>query len=253
MLHKKIRIPKDSAIDIMEELGKLDDCIQFVDLNIHDYNQRNNFGNLIERCDQSLKNIYSFENIIQLYGLNLIKYNSYQTFKIDLENDKDNINENLNYFDLVEIQINDDKKKIHDLIESYNSITSQLDLLVVKKAVYDKTSDLIFSKLQKNNDKNNDRTPGEIVELENDNKSINLLDENSFIESNFISGVIKAEDDFKFKRMIFRVSRGRAFPSFFDLTIENKTIKIKKKKKNIYYFLTRRAKFYIISKNIKYM
>ena len=34
MLHKRIRIPKDSAIDIMEELGKLDDCIQFVDLNI---------------------------------------------------------------------------------------------------------------------------------------------------------------------------------------------------------------------------
>ena len=251
MLHKKIRIPKDSAIDIMEELGKLDDCIQFVDLNIHDYNQRNNFGNLIERCDQSLKNIYSFENIIQLYGLNLIKYNSYQTFKIDLENDKDNINENLNYFDLVEIQINDDKKKIHDLIESYNSITSQLDLLVVKKAVYDKTSDLIFSKLQKNNDKNknnedkfrNDinvlhsRTPGELIDSENENKKINLLDDNSLIESSFISGVIKAEDDFKFKRMIFRVSRDRAFSSFFDLTIENKAIKIKKEKKIFIIFL----------------
>jgi len=249
MLHKKIRIPKDSAIDIMEELGKLDDCIQFVDLNIHDYNQRKNFGNLIERCDQSLKNICSFENIIHLYGLNLIKYNSYQTFKIDLEYDKDNINENLNYFDLVEIQINDEKKKIHELIESYNSITSQLDLLVEKKAVYDKTSDLISSKLQKNSDKNENNnnnidkygndigtTPGEF-ESENDNKKINLLEDNSLIESNFLSGVIKAEDDFKFKRMIFRVTRGRAFPSFFDLTIENKAIKIKKEKKIFIIFL----------------
>ena len=68
----------------MEELGKLDDFIQFVDLNIHDYNQRKNFDNLIERCNESLKNIQNFENIIQLFGLNLIKYNRYQTFKIDL-------------------------------------------------------------------------------------------------------------------------------------------------------------------------
>ena len=82
MIHKKIRIPKDSAIDIMEELGKLDDCIEFVDLNAHDYNQRKNFGNLIESCEESLKNIQIFENILQLYGLTLIKYNSYQTFKM---------------------------------------------------------------------------------------------------------------------------------------------------------------------------
>ena len=37
MFHKKIRIPKESASDVMEELGKLDDAIQFVDLNINDF------------------------------------------------------------------------------------------------------------------------------------------------------------------------------------------------------------------------
>jgi len=39
---------------------------------------------------------------------------------------------------------------------------------------------------------------------------------------NFIAGVIKAEDDLRMKRMIFRVSRGRAIPTFFDLSVENK-------------------------------
>lgn len=43
MVHKKIRIPKESAIDVMEELGKLDDCIQFVDLNIRDFEERKKF------------------------------------------------------------------------------------------------------------------------------------------------------------------------------------------------------------------
>ena len=74
MTHKKIRIPKESAIDVMEELGKLDDCIQFVDLNLRDFEERKNFGNLIERCDEALKNIQAFENMTQLYEQKINKY-----------------------------------------------------------------------------------------------------------------------------------------------------------------------------------
>ena len=73
MVHKKIRIPKESAIEVMEELGKLDDCIQFVDLNTRDFEERKNFGRLIERCDESLKNIQIFENMVQLYGQTINK------------------------------------------------------------------------------------------------------------------------------------------------------------------------------------
>ena len=95
MLHKKIRIPKESALDVMEELGKLDDCIQFVDLNTHDFEERKNFGNLIERCDESLKNIQMFENIVQLYEQTINRYKDYETFKLDLENDMRNIDRNI--------------------------------------------------------------------------------------------------------------------------------------------------------------
>ena len=90
MSHKKIRIPKESALDVMEELGKLDDCIQFVDLNVKDFEERKNFSHYIERCDEALKNIQIFENLAQLYSQNIIKYQDYATFKIDLENDKMN-------------------------------------------------------------------------------------------------------------------------------------------------------------------
>ena len=253
MLHKRIRIPKDSAIDIMEELGKLDDCIQFVDLNIDDYKQKRNFGNLIERCDESLKNIQIFENILQLYGLKLIKYTSYRTFKIDLQTDIDNLNKNLNlnYFDLVEIEINENKKKITELTESYNNIREQLDLLIEKKSIYDKSSVLIYSsnKINNYNHENifnnniniiNNITPSHDninINSEINEKNINLLNDNSNSELNFISGVIKAEDDMKFKRMIFRASRGRALPTFFDLTIENKALQIKQEKKIFIIFI----------------
>ena len=55
MLHKKIRIPIESSQEIMEELGKLDDCLQFVDINIGDHNHKKAYQDYIKRCDECLK------------------------------------------------------------------------------------------------------------------------------------------------------------------------------------------------------
>lgn len=35
-------------------------------------------------------------------------------------------------------------------------------------------------------------------------------------EFKFIAGIIKATDELRMKRMIFRISRGRAVPTYFD-------------------------------------
>jgi len=37
---------------------------------------------------------------------------------------------------------------------------------------------------------------------------------------NLIAGVIKAEDEVKMNRMVFRVSRGRAIPSFYNMDMD---------------------------------
>ena len=43
-----------------------------------------------------------------------------------------------------------------------------------------------------------------------------MLDEGHQLGFQFLAGVIKAEDDLKMKRMIFRASRGTALPTLFD-------------------------------------
>jgi hypothetical protein len=63
MLHKKIRIPKDSEVEVMEELGKMEESIQFVDLNQNDLEQRRIYSNMILRCEAAGKIIQNFENI----------------------------------------------------------------------------------------------------------------------------------------------------------------------------------------------
>ncbi len=247
MVHKKIRIPKESAIDVMEELGKLDDCIQFVDLNVRDFEERKNFGNLIERCDEALKNIQMFENMTQLYEQNINKYKDYESFKNDLENDMRNMDKNIGstYFDLIENETSENNRKLRELVDSYNTINEQLTNLIEKKSVYDKSSELILSQLstykvpKKTNLFNGLDSPNSVEQMlknEESKKTTSLLDDYEVSELNFISGIIKAEDDMRMKRMIFRASRGRAIPTFFDLTMEDKLsqTKIEKKIFNIF-------------------
>ena len=263
MAHKKIRIPIETSIEVMEELGKLDDCIQFVDLNVHNYEERKNFGNLIERCDQALKNIQMFENMADLYKEKIIKYKDYETFKLDLENSMRNIDRNLGstYFDLIENETSENNKKLKELIESYNLVDAQLNLLIEKKSVYDKSSELIFSQLNtyKIPKKQNiglgiddqSQIQNILKSAENNQKSSLLLDDYDVSELNFISGIIKAEDDMRMKRMIFRASRGRALPTFFDLTVEDKLTKQKIEKKIFTIFVQGGAQNFLAKKIIQ--
>jgi hypothetical protein len=57
MVHKRIRIPKDIAFDVMDELGKLDDAVEFIDLTKDDAEAKKNFGSMIKRCDELDKKI----------------------------------------------------------------------------------------------------------------------------------------------------------------------------------------------------
>ena len=263
MTHKKIRIPKDSAIDVMEELGKLDDCIQFVDLNIRDFEERKNFGNLIERCDEALKNIQMFENITELYDQKIIKYKDYESFKVDLENDMKNIDKNLGstYFDLIENEASENNRKLKELVDSYNTINEQLTHLIEKKSVFDKSSELIFSQLntykipKKQNIglgiDDNSAIQNILKSAENDQKKAILIDDYDVSELNFISGIIRAEDDMRMKRMIFRASRGRALPTFFDLTVEDKLTHQKIEKKIFTIFVQGGAQNFLANKIIQ--
>lgn len=154
------------------------------------------------------------------YGEKFVKYKTYSSFIDDLEKEIANrTNFNQNYFDILEAEVYDDEKKITDLIDSYNQINENLEILIEKKCVYDKGSQLILSseQLQMGNDVRQQR---------------NNMEEGFQSDLNFLAGVIKAEDDLRMKRMIFRLSRGRAIPTFFDLITENKfavIVRIKQK------------------------
>lgn len=146
------------------------------------------------------------------YEEKFVRYKRYSDFIDDLEKEMSNrSNFNSNYFDTLENDIIEDERKITELIDSYNQINENLEFLIEKKCVFDKSSQLILS--------------SEMLASggsENVRQQKNNMEEGFQSDLNFLAGVIKAEDDLRMKRMIFRISRGRAIPTFFDLVTENK-------------------------------
>lgn len=55
--HKKIRIPRENAVEILNKLGNLENCLEFIDLNKDDVEAKKNFGSMIKRCDEMEKKI----------------------------------------------------------------------------------------------------------------------------------------------------------------------------------------------------
>jgi V-type H+-transporting ATPase subunit a len=129
------------------------------------------------------------------------------------------------YFDLIENELIEDEKRLLDLVDSYQVIYETLFTLVEKKQVISKSSLLIRQNAFENelhgqmvnNQRNINYNINEMPQLHNLNQN-SFLDESLYQSGlNFIAGVIKAEDDMKMKRIIFRVSRGRAVATFWDL------------------------------------
>jgi hypothetical protein len=57
MVLKRIRLPKVGAEEIMNDLGKIDDGIEFVDLTKNDLESQRHYALMIKRCDEIEKKI----------------------------------------------------------------------------------------------------------------------------------------------------------------------------------------------------
>ena len=209
MCHKHIRIPKDNADYILLKLGALHDSMEFVDLTKDDVEARKNFGQMLHRCEEMNKKINELENICNEFHQPLNEYENYQDFSQDFEKDfKNRAQSSLsNYFDLIEAEIMESDRSIKELVDSHTQIRDDLVTLIEKKHVLMKTNQLISSNMEYQRDF------GEVSADENGIK-------HSGANINFMAGVVNANEELKMKRMIFRVSRGRALSTFYNLLID---------------------------------
>ena len=208
MTHKKIRIPRENANEIMRALGNLKNAIEFEDLTKDDLEAKKNFSEMIKRCDEAKKKIFDFTKVCYDFQLQFNFYKTYEEFHRDIRDDMNKRDKKLGltYFDLIENEIIENDKKINELVDSHAQTRDNLVVLIEKKHVLLKAAELIRTNLDFSNF--SEAEPGE-----------DGIKQGLGSDLNFMAGVINLENELKMKRMIFRVSRGRAITAFYSLEI----------------------------------
>ena len=208
MTHKKIRIPRENANEIMRALGNLKNAIEFEDLTKDDLEAKKNFSEMIKRCDEAKKKIFDFTKVCYDFQLQFNFYKTYEEFHRDIRDDMNKRDKKLGltYFDLIENEIIENDKKINELVDSHAQTRDNLVVLIEKKHVLLKAGELIRTNLDFGNF--SEAEPGE-----------DGIKQGLGSDLNFMAGVINLENELKMKRMIFRVSRGRAITAFYSLEI----------------------------------
>jgi len=198
VLHLKIRMPNDieGLMRIMDLFGKHEiEAVQFIDLTKDDLESKKSFTSMLKRVEQMDIKTSKFFNYANEFQQKIYRYPNYQKFIEDLENDISLKDLSLStYFDFIEAEINDNERKILDLIESYQKMKEDLLIELEKKLVFEK-----YFKMT-----------GGLLDAFNLKEKANADSLVSFM------GVIRAEDEIKMNRMILRCSHGRAIATFFD-------------------------------------
>ena len=210
MVHKKIRIPRESANEIMRALGNLKTSVEFEDLTKDDIEARKSFADMIKRCEDIKKKIYDYTRICYDFHLPFVYYKTYEEFHLDITSDMTQRDKKLGstYFDLVENEIIENDKRINELVDSHSQIREDLVSLIEKKHVLLKAEELVRTNVDFSNF--SEAAPGE-----------NGVKQGLGSNLNFMAGVVNTEHEMKMKRMIFRISRGRAITAYYPLEINN--------------------------------
>jgi hypothetical protein len=146
------------------------------------------------------KIISKFEKICEDYEINIKAYTDYNKFIGDVEKHqmvkKGGLSRETNYLDLVKEELKQDEVEMDSLLSSHEDALESIELLKEEQAILLKAKNMII---------------GKSTVAGNDAIEAGL-------SSNFthIAGVINADDAIRMGRSIFRVSRGRAMPTFFD-------------------------------------
>jgi V-type H+-transporting ATPase subunit a len=208
MLHKKIRIPQDSANEILFALGKLKNAIEFEDLTKNDLEAKKSFGDMIKRCDEVKKKIDEFIQICNEFLLPINNSSSFNQLNSKLSEDMKERDKKFGqtYFDLIEGEILKNDRKISELVDSHEQVRENLNTLFEKNHVLQKVTELITD----------NAVYGHFGESQSEEDGIMSSTNTNLV---LMAGIIPIEYEMRFKRMIFRVSRGNATTAFYNLEI----------------------------------
>jgi V-type H+-transporting ATPase subunit a len=209
----EISIQKDNAWDIMNVLGGLN-ALHFIELNSQEQLFNLTYVDSVRRCDDTLRRISFIKDECKRLGVNLVKPKDAKSFIENLESIYRNRKKSASlFFEEIEQQITKKEIFIAEQINILKKMHEDLNQMIQYKTVLSKAASIIGG--------------GKLMGDKSMSMSFASNDEQDIHESlvmsgqitiGHIAGTILKEEQERFNRLIFRVTRGNAIVCFREFT-----------------------------------
>ncbi|CAD8150157.1 unnamed protein product [Paramecium octaurelia] len=201
MRYYSLVIPRESAWVVMNELARLDQ-LHFVDYDPQLPMISRPFANYVKRCDDSIFKLSCLEQLLKEFKKDLIYCENVDSL-LDYfhQVQYDRMKPGHTYFDELEQEIDQKKIQIQEQSANLQNLLDRVNIITEQKLVLENAKEIL----------------GQSVFQQQTPHNVNDYQQLKFGQ---IIGVIDKEEEVRFKRIIFRVTKGNAWVQIKDLNNE---------------------------------
>ena len=225
-------MPRESAWDVLNELGEKS-CLEFIDQNPNDPAFGRPFSNILKRCEEIEVNLKQIEDLMRKFNVTVEKCHDCDEFLRNLSRQMTSRNKaESTLLEELEVDVESKGKAIMEQSMNYEAMQKKFITLVEYKAVLRKTREKLGDSYKARNAVMNPTLDFEKKEEEVE-KQIDFVKEEDFKGSrlNYLAGILDREESQRFKRMVFRITKGNSWTYFEDVQLRaNEEIKEEEEK-----------------------
>lgn len=220
-----LRLPRETAFTVINHLGELS-LLHFMDSSPESPMFSRYYSKSIKRCEECLLKLEDLTQIMHKFKKSPKKLDDIPKFLIEFRGMIKSRNKpETSYLDEVENEINEKYEQLQEQLKIYEDIAKNKSILLEEKVSMIRAKTFIRSH----------QTLGVFQEEEISLEEGVHFHENKNIQMHYYMGLLMNEDMIRFKRMIFRSSKGNALLFTEDLLPAENPIDAKTVRK-FYYF-----------------
>jgi len=225
-----LSLEKNSAWEVMDSLGRLS-CLHYLDVNNKEQIYSRAYSVMVRRCDEAYRRIRYIESLCEQYKKQVCPPPSVDIFLSNLQQTiASKGKDSMAYFEEVEQTLEKAEKFLSDQQKEAENMFTKYTSVVQHRYVLNKASEIVLARARY--EWNNLESRGAVKE-----EGINILmpvvgkvmEDRSGISFSYIAGLIPNEETFRFKRLMFRRTRGNVITVIHHLekpieTFDKKTV-----------------------------
>lgn len=216
-------MPRESAWDVLNELGEKS-CLEFIDQNPNEPAFGRPFSNTIKRCEEIELHLKGIEDLMKKFEMPIEKCRDANEFLNNLNRFLLTRNKAENtLLEEIEIEIEAKAKAVHEQANTYEAMQKRFITLVEYKHVLKKTREKLGENYKARNVVDNPTL--DFDEKKEEEPQIDYMKEDTDMKGaklNYLTGILEREDSQRFKRMVFRITKGNSWTYFEDVKLNSK-------------------------------